>query len=91
MLCKIHMQDFKSHLQQDFLAYYTRPVSVHLAVTCWLLIQQFFNLFAQFKTTTKSHKNDVFLYLFSICPPPPPQKKHPVFYASKLYGLTGMV
>ena len=30
-----------------------------------LLIQQFFNLFAQFKTTTKSHENHVFLYPFS--------------------------
>ena len=31
-------------------------------VVCWLLIRQFFNLFAQFKT---SHKNYVFLYPFS--------------------------
>ena len=38
---------------------------------CWLVVQQFFNLFAQFKTT-KSHENYVFLYPFSttaICPP----------------------
>ena len=31
---------------------------------CRLLIQQFFSLFAQFKTT-KSHENYVFLYPFS--------------------------
>ena len=31
----------------------------------WLLIWQFFNHFAQFKTTTKSHENYVFLYPFS--------------------------
>ena len=39
---------------------------------CQLLVQQFFNLFAQFKTTTKSHKNYVFLYPCSnmaISPP----------------------
>ena len=38
----------------------------------WLLIRQFFSLFAQFKTTTKSHENYVFLYSFSsmaIYPP----------------------
>ena len=32
MLCEIHMRDFKSHFQQDFLAYCTRPVSEHLAM-----------------------------------------------------------
>ena len=30
-----------------------------------LLVQQFFSLFAQIKTTTKSHENYVFLYPFS--------------------------
>ena len=33
-MCEIHMHDFKSHFQQDFLAYCTRPVSVHLAMVC---------------------------------------------------------
>ena len=32
---------------------------------CWLLIQQFFSIFAWFKTTTKSHENYVSLYPFS--------------------------
>ena len=34
MLCKIHMRDFKSHFQQDCLAYCTKPVSEHLAIAC---------------------------------------------------------
>ena len=32
---------------------------------CRLLVQQFLNLFAQFKTTAKSHENFVSLYPFS--------------------------
>ena len=42
---------------------------------CRLLIQQFFSLFAQFKTTTKSHENYVFLYPFSSMAISPPNKK----------------
>ena len=34
MLCEIHMRDFKSHFWWYFLAYCTRPVSVHLAMAC---------------------------------------------------------
>ena len=33
-MCEIHMHDIKSHFQQDFLAYCTRPVSVHMAMAC---------------------------------------------------------
>ena len=62
MVCEIHMHNFKSHFRQDFLACDTSPVSVHLAM---LLIQQFYNRFAHFKITTKSHENYVFLYPFS--------------------------
>ena len=67
MVCEIHMRDFKSHFQQDFLAYCIRPVSEHVAMACVssMLVQWFFSLFAQFKTTTKSHENYVFLYPFS--------------------------
>ena len=57
---------------------------------CWLLIQQFFNLFAQFKTTTKSHENCLFLYPFSSMAISPQINEKNVFYTSKLYGLTGM-
>ena len=54
------------HAQQDFLVYGTRPVSVHLVMVCsWLLVQQFFSLFAQLKTTSKSQENYVFLHPFS--------------------------
>ena len=58
---------------------------------CWLLIWQFFNLFAQFKTTTKSRENYVFLYPFSNMAISPQNNDKTVFYTSKLYGLTGMV
>ena len=33
-LCEIHMRNFKPHFRQDFLAYCTRPVSVHLVMAC---------------------------------------------------------
>ena len=34
MLCEIHMRDFRSHFWWDFLAYCTRPISVHLVMAC---------------------------------------------------------
>ena len=34
ILCEIHMHNFESHCQQDFLVYRTRPVSVHLTMAC---------------------------------------------------------
>ena len=90
MLCEIHMCDFKSHFQQDFFSL------VHLASqcafgdgVCRLLVWQCFNLFAQFKTTTKSHENYVFLYPFSKMAISLHNEKT-VFYTGKLYGLTGM-
>ena len=66
------MHDFKSYFWPDFLAY-CRFLSLgqsacvwrwHVAM-CQLLVQQFFNLFYEFKTTRKSHENYVFLYPFS--------------------------
>ena len=57
----------------------------------WLLVQQFFSLFAQFKTTTKSHVNYVFLYPFSSMAISPQNNEKTVFYTGKLYGLTGML
>ena len=64
------------HAQLQILACCTWSVSVHLAMVCWLLIRvlQYFSVFAQFKTATKSHENYVFWYQFSymaISPPPP--------------------
>ena len=58
---------------------------------CQLLIQQFFSLFAQFKTITKSHENYVFLYPFYIMAISPQINEKSVFYTGKLYGLTGMI
>ena len=58
---------------------------------CQLFIQQFFSLFAQFKTTTKSHENYVFLHPFSSMAISPWNNEKTVFYTGKLYGLTGMV
>ena len=64
MLCKIHMHDFKSHFQWDFLAYCTKPVSVRLAMACVSCLFDSFSIFLlKFKTT--SHENHVFLYPFS--------------------------
>ena len=56
---------------------------------CQLLVRQFFSLFAQFKTTTKSYENDV-LYQFSNTAISPQINEKNVFYTGKLYGLTGM-
>ena len=56
---------------------------------CWLLVWQFFSLFAQFKTT-KSHEHYVFLYSFTNITTSPQSNEETVFYAGKLYGLTGM-
>ena len=90
-VCKIHMHSFKSHFQRDFLACCTRPVCAFGDGVCQLLIQQFFSLFAQFKTKTKSHENYVFLYPFSNMAISPQNKEENLFYSSKLYGLTGMM
>ena len=57
---------------------------------CQLLVRLFFSLFAQFKTTTKSHENYVFLYPFSNTAISPQNNEKPVLYTGKLYGLTGM-
>ena len=85
------MQDFKSHFRQDFLAYCTRPVSVHLAMACiGCSFNSYSVFFAQFKTTTKSHENYVFLYPFSSMAIYPQNNDFFKFYTGKLYGSTGM-
>ena len=56
---------------------------------CWLLVQVF-QLFVQFKTTTKSHVSYAFLYPFSSVAISPQNNDFLKFYTSKLYGLTGM-
>ena len=57
---------------------------------CRLLVQQFFNIFAWFKTTTKSRENYVSLYPFSNMAISPQINDFFLFYTGKLYGLTGM-
>ena len=87
----MHMHNLKSHFQQDFLAYCTRAVSVHLAMACVGCSFDSFSVFLLiFYTTTKSHENYVFLDPFSkmtISPQNNERKKPHVFYTGKLYGL----
>ena len=90
MLCEIQVYDFRSHFLQDFLAYCTQPVSVHLAMACVGCLLEFFSLFDQFKTATKFHENYIFLYPFSNMAISPQNNEKTVFYASKPCGLTGM-
>ena len=54
MLCKIYMCDFKSHFRQDFLAYGTRPVSVHLVMA---FIGCSFDSFSIFLLSLKQQQN----------------------------------
>ena len=87
------MHDFKSHFQQDFLAYCTRPVSVHLAIAC---VSCSFDSFSIFLLSLKQQQNLVKIMLpcihFPVWPYPPQiMRKNPVFYTGKLYGLTGML
>ena len=54
MLCESHMHDFKSHFRWDFLAYCTRPVSVHLAIAC---VGCLFDNFSDFLLSLKPQQN----------------------------------
>ena len=65
-MCKIHISDFKSHFQQDFLAYCTRPVSVHLAMAC---AGCSFNSFSVFLFSLKQQQN-LMKIMFSCIPFP---------------------
>ena len=85
------MHDFKTHCWQDFLAYCSRPVSVHLAMVC---IGRSFNSFSVFLFSLKQQQNLMKIVFscthFPILPYPPKIMKKNVFYTGKLYGLTGM-
>ena len=50
----VHMHDFKSHFHWDFLAYCTRPVSVHLATAS---VGCSFNSFSVFLLGLKQQQN----------------------------------
>ena len=86
---KIRMHNLKSHFQQDFLAYCTRPVSVHLAMAS---VGCSFNSFSIFMFSSKRQQNlmkTVFSCIhFSTWPyPPKTMRKKTVFYTGKLYGV----
>ena len=91
LLCRIRMCHFKSHFQQDFLAYCTRPVSVHLVIAC---VGCSFNSFSVFLLSLKQQQNLMKIMFscihFPIWPYHPKIILKKVFYTSKLYGLTGM-
>ena len=62
-MCEIHMHDFKSHFQQDFLAYCIRPVSVHLAMAC---VSCLFDSFSIILLSLKQQQNLVKIMLSCI-------------------------
>ena len=86
MLCKIHMRDFKPHFWSDFLAYCTRPVSVHLAMVCVSCSFDSFSIFSLSFKTTKFHENYVFLYPFSSMAISSQNNYFILFYTSTLYN-----
>ena len=72
MLCEIHMHDFKSHFQQDFLAYCTRPVIVHLAMV--YISAARLTLFQQQQMLSLKHQNMKIMFSciqFPVWPYPP--------------------
>ena len=62
-LCSICMCDFKSYLQQDCLAYCTRPVSVHLAMAC---VGCSFDSFSIFLLSLKNEKQSQDFFCFPV-------------------------
>ena len=70
--CAKYTHDFKSHFQQDFSAYCTKPVSVHLAMPC---IGCSFDSFSVFLLSLKQQQNLVKIMFscihFPIWPYPP--------------------
>ena len=90
MLCLIHMHDFTSHFQQDFLAYCIRPVSVHLAMVS---VGCSFNSFSVFFFLSLKQQQNlmkiVFLSpFFSNMAISPQNNEKNLLYTGKLYGLT---
>ena len=86
MLCKIHTRDFISHFRWDFLAYCTRPVNVHLAMTC---VGCLFNSFWIFLLSLKQQNLMKIMFScihFPIWPYPP---KIMIFKNFKLVNCTG--
>ena len=87
------MHNFKSRFWWDFLAYCTRPASVHLVMA---FIGCSFDSFSIFLLSLKQQQN-LMKIVFSCIhfpawpyPPPPPPEIMKKLYTGKLYGLTGM-
>ena len=84
------MHNFKSHFQQDFLAYCTRPFGVHLVMVS---VGCLFNSFSTILLSLKRQQNLMKIMFscihFPVWPYPPPNNEK-LFYTGKLYGLTGM-
>ena len=80
MLCEIHMCDFRSQFWWDFLACYTRPVSVHLAMEC---VSCSFNRFSAFLLSLKQEQNLMQIIFscihFPVWPYPPPNNEENFF------------
>ena len=80
------MHDFKSHFRRDFLAYCTRPVSVHLAMAC---VGCPFVCFSVFLISLKKQQNLMKIMFscirFPVWPYPPQNNDFLKFYTSKLY------
>ena len=89
--CCAKYTNLKSDFWRDFLAYCTRPVSVHLAMAC---VGCSFNNFSSFLLSLKQQQNLMKIMFscihFPIWPYPPKIMQKNVFYTSKLYGLTDM-
>ena len=90
MLHEIHMRDFKSHFQRDFLVYCTRPVTVHLAMASVGCSLDSFSIFLLSLKQQQNLKKIMFFCIhFPIWPNPPKiLRKKTVFYTGKLYGWT---
>ena len=87
MLYEIHMRDFKSHFQQDFLAYCTRPVSIwwwHVSASCS------FNGFSVFLLSLKQQQNLMKIMFscihFPVWPYPPKIMKKMYFILVNCMG-----
>ena len=87
MLCEIHMRDFKSHCWWYFLAYCTRPVSVHLAVAC---VCCSFTSFSIFLLSVKQQQNLMKIMFscihFPVWPYPPKIMKKVYFILVNCMG-----
>ena len=89
-LGEIHTHDFRSHFQQDFLAYCTRPVSVHLAMVCVSCSFDSFSISFLLSLKQQNLMKIMFSCIHFPIWPYPSQIMKKLFCTSKLYGLTGI-